>query len=139
MAGSLVAAAYADAALADAALARALEGGGVEDAAVVSRAEDGSVALRQALLPAVGDGVVGGGTIGFVVGLVLGGPILGAVAGVAAGGGWAAWDRGIPDERMKEFGRGLRPGAAAVFALVDDVEEAERRLAPYEDVAVSSL
>lgn len=138
MTRSVVAAAYSDLPSADAALARVVAAG-VADAAVVARQADGGVELRQARQPAVGEGAVAGGTIGFVVGLVFGGPVGGALAGLAGGGAWAARDRGIPDERLRSFGRSLEPGQAAVLALVDDAEEAERRLAPYGDVVVSPL
>jgi uncharacterized membrane protein len=135
---SIVAAAYADAGDADAALKRVLAAGPVEDAAVVVRGPDGRLELRQARQTAVGEGVVGGGTIGLVLGLVFGGPIAGAVAGVAGGGAWAARDTGIPDERMRRFGRALAPGRAAVFVLVEDAGAARRALAPYEgELAVS--
>jgi len=136
---TVIAAAYADAAAADAALERVRGAHGVEDAAVVVRKAGGGVELRQGRQPAVGETVVGGGTIGLVVGFVLGGPIGGAVAGMVVGGGWGSRDSGIDDDRMREFGRGLTPGRAAVFALVDDAEAPSLRLEPYEELLVSPL
>jgi len=136
---TVIAAAYADGAAADAALERVRGAHGVEDVAVVVREAGGGVELRQGRQPAVGETLVAGGTLGLVVGFVLGGPIGGAVAGMAAGGGWGARDRGIDDERMRAFGRGLTPGRAAVFALVEEPDEATRRLEPYEELLVSPL
>jgi uncharacterized membrane protein len=140
VASTVIAAAYADAAAADDALERVRALDGVEDAAVVIRNERGEVELRQGRQPAIGETVVAGGTIGLVVGFLLGGPILGAVAGLAGGGAFGARDRGIPDERMRSFGRELDRGRAAVFALVDDPGAAAERLEPYEgELVVSEL
>jgi uncharacterized membrane protein len=137
---TLIAAAYADAAAADDALERVRALPGVDDAAVVLRNDEGAVELRQGRQPAVGETVVAGGTIGLVVGFVLGGPIAGALAGMAGGGGWGARDTGIPDERMRRFGRELDRGRAAVFALVEDADEVARSLEPYEgELAVTEL
>src|SRR3954469_20496914 len=130
---TVIAAAYADATAADAALERVRGAHGVEDLAVVVREAGGGAELRQGRQPAVGETVVAGGTIGLVVGFVLGGPIGGAVAGMVVGGGWGSRDGGIDDDRMRAFGRGLTPGRAAVFVLVDDGDEPSRRLEPYEE------
>lgn len=139
-ASTLIAAAYPDADRADEALERIRHLDAVKDAAVVLRGADGGVELRQARQPAVGEALVAGGTIGFLVGLALGGPIGGAVAGLAGGAAAGARDRGIPDERMRRFGRELRPGCAAVFALVEDVGRVQALLEPYEgELAVSEL
>src|SRR5690349_1188370 len=66
--------------------ARALEG--VRDAAIVTRTERGRVELRQTHQVAAGEGVVAGGTVGFVAGMLLGGPVGGALLGLAGGGLW---------------------------------------------------
>lgn len=139
-ASTLIAAAYPDADTAGAALERIRRLDAVEDAAVVVRGADGRVELRQARQPAVGEAIVAGGTIGFLVGLALGGPIGGAVVGLAGGGAFGARDRGIPDVRMRSFGAELGAGRAAVFALVADVGSVQALLEPYEgELAVSEL
>ena len=115
----------------------------LKDAAVVVKTAGGRVELRQTRQPAVGDSIVGGGTIGLLLGLVVGIPIAGALAGLGGGGGLAAFDRGISDDRMRRFGDELEPGHAALFALVAEVVDWTRvhaRLAPLGgDVAVSQL
>ena len=134
MAATVIAAAYADVGEAEAALERVRRLRGVEDAAVVARDAEGRVELRQTRQPAVGEGVVAGGTIGLVAGFVFGGPVLGALVGLAGGGGLAVRDRGVPDERMRSFGDALEPGRAAVFALAADgtaVERVRLALAPW--------
>ncbi|HSP70822.1 MAG TPA: DUF1269 domain-containing protein [Gaiellaceae bacterium] len=139
-ASTLIAAAYADVEAAADALERVRGLEGVEDAAVVLKDAARGVELRQGRQPAVGEAVVAGGTIGLVVGFALGGPIGGALVGMAGGGGYGARDTGIPDERMRRFGRELAPGRAAVFALVEDADEAARRLEPYEgELVVAEL
>jgi uncharacterized membrane protein len=119
------------------------QGLALKDAAVVLKTADEHVELRQTRQHAVGDSVVGGGTIGLLVGLVLGVPIAGALAGLGGGGAVAAFDRGISDDRMRRFGAELEPGHAALFALVADVADWLRLydlIAPYGgEVAVSQL
>ena len=60
------------------------------DAAVVTRSDDGRVELGQTHQVAAGEGVVAGGTVGFVAGMLLGGPIGGALLGMLGGGVWGA-------------------------------------------------
>jgi len=48
---------------------------GILDAAVVTRLASGRVELSQTHQAAAGEGVVAGGTVGFVAGMLLGGPI----------------------------------------------------------------
>jgi uncharacterized membrane protein len=72
------------------------------DAAVVTRLENGRVELHQTHQVAAGEGVVAGGTVGFVAGMLLGGPIGGALLGMLGGGIWGARDTGVPDERLHE-------------------------------------
>jgi uncharacterized membrane protein len=118
----LLAVVYDDAATAGRALA-ALSGLAdehalaLEDAAVVVRNEDG-VELHQEHSLAGGEGVVGGGTVGLILGLALGIPIAGAIVGIAGGVGAAAIDTGIPDDELRRIGKTLVPGRAAMLALV---------------------
>jgi uncharacterized membrane protein len=118
---------------------RAREGlGGLEprDAAVVTRLENGRVELHQARQVAAGEGVVGGGTAGFVAGMLLGGPVGGALLGMLGGGIWASRDTGVPDARLRELGDSLVPGRALLCVLVkaDDAAAAREALAAYGDV-----
>jgi uncharacterized membrane protein len=93
----------------------------MEDAVVVTRAEDGKVALHQAVnLTAAG--AVGGTFWGVLVGLLFLNPLLGAAAGAGAGAlsGYMT-DIGINDKFMTEIGEALPKGGAAVCVLVRKV------------------
>ena len=107
------------------------------DAAVVTRLEGGRVELRQTHEVAAGEGVVAGGTVGFVAGMLLGGPVGGALLGMLGGGVWAARDTGVPDARLRELGDSLSPEGALLCVLVraDDVAAAREELGPYGEVA----
>jgi uncharacterized membrane protein len=110
---------------------------GIRDAAVVTRLENGRVELQQTHQVAAGEGVVAGGTVGFVAGMLLGGPVGGALLGMLGGGVWGARDTGVPDARLRELGESLAPGGALLCALVpaDDAAVAREALAPYGEVA----
>ena len=93
---------------------------GLEDAVVVTRADDGKVKLHQAVKPGAA-GAAGGALWGGVIGLLFLAPLLGMAVGAAAGGaGGAMSDIGINDKFMKELGAKLEPGAAALIVLVHD-------------------
>jgi len=110
---------------------------GILDAAVVTRSESGRVDLYQTHQVAAGEGVVAGGTVGFVAGMLLGGPVGGALLGMLGGGVWGARDTGVPDARLRELGEALAPGGALLCTLVraDEAAAARDALAPYGDVA----
>src|SRR5262245_4355487 len=91
-------------AAAEDALAETRELKGVRDAPIVTRTEHGHVELRQTHQIAAGEGVVAGGTVGFVAGMLLGGPIGGALLGMLGGGLFASRDTGLPDARLRELG-----------------------------------
>jgi uncharacterized membrane protein len=99
--------------------------------------ESGRVELHQTGQVAAGEGVVAGGTVGFVAGMLLGGPIGGALLGMLGGGIWGARDTGVPDERLRELGESLAPGGALLCVLVkaDDAPAARAELEPYGEVA----
>ena len=103
------------------------------DAAVVTKSERGRVDLRQTYQVAAGEGVVAGGTIGFVAGMLLGGPVGGALLGMLGGGVWGARDTGVPDARLRELGESLVPGGALLCVLVhaDAAAAVREELAPY--------
>jgi uncharacterized membrane protein len=109
----------------------------VLDAAVVTRLESGRVELHQTHQIAAGEGVVAGGSVGFVAGMLLGGPVGGALLGMLGGGIWGARDTGVPDARLRELGESLEPSGALLCALVkaDDAAAARKALAPYGEVA----
>jgi uncharacterized membrane protein len=110
---------------------------GVRDTAIVTRTEHGNVELRQTHQVAAGEGVVAGGTVGFVAGMLLGGPIGGALLGMLGGGIWAARDTGLPDARLRELGESLTPEGALLCLLVgaDEAAVVRERLAAYGEVA----
>jgi uncharacterized membrane protein len=109
----------------------------VRDAVIVARDGNGRLELHQTQQLAAGEGIVAGGTVGFVAGMLLGGPVGGALLGMLGGGIWASRDTGVPDARLRELGETLTPDRALVCALVaaDDAAAARAALAPYGEVA----
>jgi uncharacterized membrane protein len=109
----------------------------IVDSVVVTRSESGRVDLRQTHQVAAGEGVVAGGTIGFVVGMLLGGPVGGALLGMFGGGVWGARDTGVSDARLRELGESLAPEGALLCTLVksDGAAAVREALAPYGEVA----
>ena len=95
--------------------------------------------LHQTHQVAAGEGLVAGGTVGFVAGMLLGGPIGGALLGMLGGGIWGARDTGVPDARLRELGEALSPEGALLCTLVqaDDAAAAREALAPYGEVAAA--
>ncbi|HVW17615.1 MAG TPA: DUF1269 domain-containing protein [Solirubrobacteraceae bacterium] len=90
----------------------------LEDAVVVTRADDGQVKLHQSLRPGVA-GAAGGALWGGLIGLLFLAPLLGMAVGAAAGGASGALtDLGVDDRFMKELGAALEPGTAALIVLV---------------------
>ena len=138
MADRLIVVSCASLAAAERALAeaRTLEAG-VRDTAIVTRTERGRVELRQTHQVAAGEGVVAGGTVGFVAGMLLGGPVGGALLGMLGGGVWGSRDTGLPDARLRELGESLQPEGAllCVLAGADDVPGVREALAAYGEVA----
>ncbi|WP_409472531.1 DUF1269 domain-containing protein [Streptomyces sp. HC307] len=105
----------------------------LEDAVVVERREDGKIKLHQAVSHTAA-GAAGGALWGGVIGLLFLAPLLGAAVGAAAGAaGGAVTDTGINDNFMKELSQNLRPGAAALFALIKQAagDKVIPEIAPY--------
>jgi uncharacterized membrane protein len=130
---SLVALAYpsreaAEAALADLGRFADEHGARVKDAAVVVKAPAGRIELHQTRELSVGEGLVAGGTVGFLLGLLVGGPIGASVAGMVGGSGFGAFDTGIENKRLRALGEQLEPGQAALVALVDTQDWAALRV-----------
>jgi uncharacterized membrane protein len=91
----------------------------LSDIVVVERRQDGKIKLHQARNMTAG-GAVGGALWGGLIGLIFFMPLLGAAIGGATGAAvGAATDVGVDDDFMRDLGQGLRPGAAAVFMLVE--------------------
>ena len=113
----------------------------VADAAVVTCTEGGRIELHQTRQTAAGEGVVAGGTVGFVAGMLLGGPVGGALLGMLGGGIWGSRDTGVSDDRLRELGESLTPGRALLCALVDEesLEVACEALAPYGEVGDADM
>jgi len=109
----------------------------VRDAAIVTRTERGRVELRQTHQVAAAEGVVAGGTVGFVAGMLLGGPVGGALLGMLGGGVFASRDTGLADARMRELGESLQPPGALLCLLVGagDAAAVGEKLAAYGEVA----
>lgn len=114
---------------------RGLEG--IRDSAIVTRTERGRVELRQTHQVAAGEGVLAGGTVGFVAGMLLGGPIGGALLGMLGGGVWASRDTGLPDARLRELGDSLGSEGALLCLLVGagDAQAVREKLAAYGEAA----
>ncbi|MCP2343039.1 DUF1269 domain-containing protein [Actinomadura rupiterrae] len=91
----------------------------VSDAVVVERRQDGRIKLHQAVHTVAG-GAAGGALWGGLIGLIFLQPLLGAAIGGATGAAvGAATDIGVDDAFMRRLAEGLRPGAAALFLLVE--------------------
>lgn len=115
----------------------------VRDVAIVIRTESGRIELVQTREVALGEGVVGGGTVGLVAGLLLGLPVGGALLGLAGGGLFGMRDTGIPDGRLRELGADLKPGQAMLCVLVDanalvQAREVLHRYGAVAEVEISS-
>ncbi len=90
----------------------------MEDVVVVTKSDDGKVALHQAV-NLTATGAVGGGMWGALVGLLFLNPLLGAAVGAGAGAlSGRMTDIGINDQFMKDIGGTLKAGGAAVCVLV---------------------
>lgn len=99
---------------------------GLDDAAIVHKAERGRVRIVQTKDVSTGQGAISGSWWGLLAGLFIpGGPLLGAALGAAVGGIFAKMrDIGIDDEQMKQMGEQLDPGESALFLLVTDCHQA---------------
>ena len=90
----------------------------MEDIVVVTREENDKVKLHQPVnLTAAG--ATGGSFWGLLIGMFFLNPLLGVAVGAGAGAlSGKLTDIGINDDFMKELGKGLPEGGAAVFVLV---------------------
>ncbi|MCX5930953.1 MAG: DUF1269 domain-containing protein [Cyanobacteria bacterium] len=91
------------------------------DIVIATRDPKGQVKLNQ-LINTTASGAAGGSFWGLLIGMLFLNPLLGAVAGGAGGAiSGALTDVGINDSFMKELGAALKPGDAALFALVQEM------------------
>jgi len=105
----------------------------IQDAAVITKDTEGKLHIKETADMGGGKGAVVGGIIGGVIGIIAGPPgvVVGAGVGAAVGGLTAKFvDAGIPDQRLRELGEGLKPNTSAIVAIVEQiwVAEAERQL-----------
>lgn len=115
----------------------------VHDVVTVIRTEGGRIELTQTREVALGEGFVGGGTVGFVAGVLLGLPVAGPLIGLVGGGLFGIRDTGIPDGRLRELGADLKPGQALLCVLVDadalsQTRDALRRYGAVAEVEIAS-
>lgn len=105
------------------------------DAVVVTKSTDGKVVLHQAVnMTAMG--AVGGAFWGSLVGLLFLNPLLGMAAGAGAGALSGKFtDIGINDQFMKDIGKTLTNGGAAVCVLVRKMtgDKVLERLTEFKD------
>ncbi len=93
----------------------------LEDAVVVDRDENGKVKLHQVHSPAA-RGAMGGALWGGLIGFLFLAPLLGMAIGAAAGGASGSMvDAGVNDDFMRELGKKLPNGGAALIVLVRKV------------------
>jgi uncharacterized membrane protein len=94
----------------------------LEGAAVVLRAEDGSIAIKDEVGDIGYEGAATGGVVGLIVG-ILGGPIgvlIGGATGVLVGSLFDLDDVDETESVLSEMSRAVRPGHSAVLAVVDE-------------------
>ncbi|THV33567.1 DUF1269 domain-containing protein [Glycomyces buryatensis] len=124
----LIAVAYPDVATADTVLSKLADMQKrelirLDDAVVVEHRENGKIKLHQSN-SLVGVSTAGGALWGGLIGLLFFAPLLGMAVGAAAGAtGGAMTDVGVDDSFMKNLGRELEPGAAALVLLVRSATE----------------
>ena len=90
----------------------------LDDMVVITRAEGGKVKLHQSTSVGAA-GAAGGALWGGLIGLLFLAPVVGMAVGAAAGGATGALtDVGVDDNFMKDLGKNLTEGGAAVIVLV---------------------
>lgn len=88
------------------------------DAVVAVKRSNGSVKLSQLASPAT-SGAITGGFWGLLIGALFLMPHIGLLVGAASGAlAGALTDVGVDDDFMRELGKVLQPGAAALFLLI---------------------
>lgn len=97
---------------------------GILDAAVIWRGhKQNRLHIKETEDVSGGRGAAAGGVIGAIIGLLAGPPgvVVGGAVGALVGGAAArVIDTGIPNERLNEIGKTLKPGTSAIVAIVED-------------------
>jgi uncharacterized membrane protein len=107
----------------------------LDDTAVVVKAADGTVEVKNEVDRGIKIGAVGGGLLGLLAGFVLGGPIgslvVGAVGGALSGD---LANLGIEPHFVDDVSNGLKPGSSALFLMVREADPAAvfAALEPFE-------
>ena len=92
----------------------------LDDAAMVSRGEDGKLDVHNEIDRGVKWGALIGGGIGLLVAGIFA-PVAGLALGALAGAGiGATTDMGLPKDYVKEVGEALEPGQSALFMIVKE-------------------
>jgi uncharacterized membrane protein len=97
----------------------------LKDAVIVTKQDDGKVAVTETIDPTPGRAALSGGVWLGLLGLFVGGPV-GWLAGIGIGAGAGAVaakvvDLGVPDEWVDWFKEVVEPGISAVVILADHV------------------
>ena len=94
---------------------------GIVDVAVITKAKNGSLKVREmaeadGVWRGAGIGAIAGGVVGLLVGGPIGGIVLGTAAGALAG---KAVDLGFSNKELAELGQVMGPGSSAVVAVIE--------------------
>jgi uncharacterized membrane protein len=92
----------------------------LEDACIVARRDDGTLDITETAEMGGRGGAVRGGVAGGILGAVVLLPVAGLAVGAAVGGWLAARrDFGVSRDFQRRLGEVLKPGRAALVALVE--------------------
>lgn len=95
----------------------------IDRMAIVRRTQKDKVKIKEQGDPGGGKGAVFGTVVGGVIGAIagpIGAVVVGGATGALVGGVTAKLiDSGIPDDRLKEIGKALKPGTSAIVAIIE--------------------
>ena len=107
----------------------------LDQAAIATRREDGSVSVKPVDRSGLGKKAVLGGVLGAIAGALVGLPVLGAAAGAGVAGKKALGSEHL-DELLDTVGRSMTSGTAVLaltVASLSDVESVTDRLEIHRD------